>query len=75
MSTSETGRKKSGVIYGYNSRTVRIWAPNNGKQETYTKLLCKNIQYCDFHTLINDFPYIFKSAYKCKLNEYVIYNF
>ncbi|XP_048770100.1 uncharacterized protein LOC125676240 [Ostrea edulis] len=37
MSTSETGRKKSGVIYGYNSRTVRIWAPNNGSLFHFTE--------------------------------------
>ncbi|XP_061187998.1 uncharacterized protein LOC133196068 [Saccostrea echinata] len=30
MSTSRTGKEKSGLIYAYNSRTVRIWAPENG---------------------------------------------
>ncbi|XP_062588073.1 uncharacterized protein LOC134249741 [Saccostrea cucullata] len=30
MSTSRTGKEKSGLIYAYNSRTVRIWAPDKG---------------------------------------------
>lgn len=30
MSSSEKGTRKSGLIYGYDSSKIRIWAPDNG---------------------------------------------
>lgn len=30
MSSSEKGSRKSGLIYGYDTSKIRIWAPDNG---------------------------------------------
>lgn len=30
MSSTEKGSRRSGLIYGYDSSKIRIWAPDNG---------------------------------------------